>query len=99
MAQPLDLRATDGRVTGSVTLDEEMFGIEPNVPVLHQVVTAQLAAGKKHVAIFYGAGHLPDMGERLVKDFKLQRTSERWLTAWNLARAGGKQPAAAAPAR
>jgi large subunit ribosomal protein L4 len=46
MAQPLDLRATDGRVTGSVTLDEEMFGIEPNVPVLHQVVTAQLAAAR-----------------------------------------------------
>jgi large subunit ribosomal protein L4 len=28
----------------SVTLDPELFGIEPNVAVMHQVVTAQLAA-------------------------------------------------------
>jgi large subunit ribosomal protein L4 len=28
----------------SVTLDADMFGIEPNVAVMHQVVTAQLAA-------------------------------------------------------
>ena len=27
-----------------VTLDESIFGIQPNVPVMHQVVTAQLAA-------------------------------------------------------
>src|SRR6187549_2105102 len=30
--------------TGStVELDAEMFGVQPNVPVMHQVVTAQLA--------------------------------------------------------
>ena len=29
---------------GSVELDDAIFGIEPNVPVMHQVVTAQLAA-------------------------------------------------------
>ena len=29
-----------------VTLDEAVFGIQPNVPVLHQVVTAQLAAAR-----------------------------------------------------
>jgi large subunit ribosomal protein L4 len=42
----LDLRGADGSVTGSVTLDEALFGIQPNVPVLHQVVTAQLAAAR-----------------------------------------------------
>src|SRR4029077_13856696 len=30
----------------SVELDEAVFGIEPNLPVLHQVVTAQLAAAR-----------------------------------------------------
>jgi hypothetical protein len=45
----------------------------------------ELQAGKKHIAIFYGAGHMPHMEERLVADFGLQRTGERWLTAWNLA--------------
>jgi hypothetical protein len=48
-------------------------------------LTAQLAAGKKHIAIFYGAAHLPDMAERLNKDHAFKRTGEHWLTAWNLA--------------
>jgi large subunit ribosomal protein L4 len=34
---------TAGKATGSVELPAEMFGIQPNVPVMHQVVTAQLA--------------------------------------------------------
>src|SRR3954464_3007537 len=33
-----------GADAGTVDLDELYFGIEPNLPVLHQVVTAQLAA-------------------------------------------------------
>jgi large subunit ribosomal protein L4 len=46
MALSLQLRAVDGTVTGSVDLDENLFGIQPNVPVLHQVVVAQLAAAR-----------------------------------------------------
>ncbi len=46
----------------------------------------QIAAGKKHIAIFYGAAHLPDMERRLQTDeFGMKRTGLRWLTAWNLA--------------
>ena len=33
-----------GKDTGSLELPEETFGITPNVAVMHQVVTAQLAA-------------------------------------------------------
>jgi large subunit ribosomal protein L4 len=33
-----------GADAGTIELDEATFGIEPNVPVMHQVVTAQLAA-------------------------------------------------------
>ena len=33
-----------GKAKGQVELDEAVFGIQPNVPVMHQVVTAQLAA-------------------------------------------------------
>ena len=40
----LDLRTQDGGVAGSVELDDAIFGLEPNIHVLHQVVTAQLAA-------------------------------------------------------
>lgn len=32
-----------GADAGSIDLDDDTFGIEPNVPVMHQVVTAQLA--------------------------------------------------------
>lgn len=39
-------RAVDGTDLGEVELDPEMFGIVPNQAVLHQVVTAQLAAAR-----------------------------------------------------
>jgi large subunit ribosomal protein L4 len=43
MAQ-ITLKNAAGKDAGKVELDDAMFGIEPNVSVLHQVVTAQLAA-------------------------------------------------------
>jgi large subunit ribosomal protein L4 len=41
------IRSTDGAEVGTVTLADDFFGIAPNVPVLHQVVTAQLAAARR----------------------------------------------------
>ena len=38
------VRSQSGSDRGTVDLDEATFGIEPNVPVMHQVVVAQLAA-------------------------------------------------------
>ena len=40
------VRDPAGAETGTVELDDATFGIEPNVAVLHQVVTAQLAAAR-----------------------------------------------------
>ena len=40
----VDVRRLDGGTAGSVELAEGVFGIQPHVPVMHQVVTAQLAA-------------------------------------------------------
>src|SRR5690606_16861621 len=37
---------SDGSSAGEIALDPEVFGIEPNMAVLHQVVTAQLAAAR-----------------------------------------------------
>ncbi|HZQ28255.1 MAG TPA: 50S ribosomal protein L4 [Acidimicrobiales bacterium] len=42
----VDVKKIDGSGAGSVELDETLFGIQPNVPVMHQVVTAQLAAAR-----------------------------------------------------
>ena len=41
-----DLYSADGKKQGSVELEPEIFGIEPNTAVMHQVVTAQLAAAR-----------------------------------------------------
>ncbi len=38
------LKTRDGKDAGSLQLDADVFGVQPNVPVMHQVVTAQLAA-------------------------------------------------------
>jgi large subunit ribosomal protein L4 len=43
MAQ-IKIKSAAGNDTGTVDLDDAVFGIQPNVPVMHQVVTAQLAA-------------------------------------------------------
>ncbi|HEX8580722.1 MAG TPA: 50S ribosomal protein L4 [Acidimicrobiales bacterium] len=40
----VEVRNVSGGTAGSVDLDDEVFGVQPNVPVMHQVVTAQLAA-------------------------------------------------------
>lgn len=47
----------------------------------------EIAAGKKNIAIFYGAAHLPDFEKRLNRDFAMQRVETRWLRAWDLTRA------------
>jgi large subunit ribosomal protein L4 len=46
MARSVDVRGTDGQVRGTAALDAAYFDTQPNVPVLHQVVTAQLAAAR-----------------------------------------------------
>ncbi len=49
-----------------------------------EVLEREIAAGKKKIAVFYGAGHLPDMDKRLREGFQMRRTTTRWLPAWKL---------------
>lgn len=42
----VDVRSAAGEPTGTVDLDDAIFGLTPNVAVMHQVVTAQLAAAR-----------------------------------------------------
>jgi len=51
-----------------------------------EILKKELDAGKKSVAVFYGAGHLADMAERLENDFQMKPTTTEWLTAWDLQR-------------
>jgi hypothetical protein len=48
------------------------------------VLRQQIKAGKRKIAIFYGAAHMPDMQKRLQDDFRLEPVSTRWLPAWDL---------------
>jgi hypothetical protein len=48
------------------------------------VFDKELNKGKKKIAIFYGAGHMPDFERRLCADYGLRLESTRWLTAWDL---------------
>lgn len=56
-----------------------------------KVLESEIAAGKRNIAIFYGAGHLPDMQRRLTSDFKMKRGGQVWLEAWSLTDRGKKK--------
>lgn len=46
-ATKLEVVDATGKKAGSVELPEALFGVETNVPLIHQVVTAQLAAARQ----------------------------------------------------
>ena len=50
-----------------------------------KVLQQQFAAGKRKIAIFYGAAHMPDFDKRLKEDFDMKRTTSEWIDAWSLA--------------
>lgn len=50
-----------------------------------KVLKSELDKGRKRIAIFYGAGHMPDFDRRLTSmEFGLERKESDWLTAWDL---------------
>lgn len=76
------------------SLDNQMVGIadkdgkstlltERNAKAF-SVLEEQLKAGKRKLGVFYGAGHFPDMHQRLLKDFGAELVETDWLEAWNL---------------
>jgi len=46
MMASVDVRRTDGTSAGTVELADGVFGVTPNMAVMHQVVTAQLAGAR-----------------------------------------------------
>lgn len=49
-----------------------------------EVLKRELQAGKRKLGVFYGAGHLTDMHQRLLHDFDAKLTETEWLDAWDL---------------
>jgi hypothetical protein len=50
------------------------------IRVLHD----EVAKGRRRIAIFYGAAHMPDFDERLRDELGLQPAEPEWLEAWDL---------------
>src|SRR3954464_346288 len=46
-AKKIDVRTPGGKKDGTVELPAELFDVEPNIALMHQVVTAQLAAARQ----------------------------------------------------
>jgi large subunit ribosomal protein L4 len=46
-SKKIDVRTPGGKKDGSVELPAELFDVEPNIALMHQVVTAQLAAARQ----------------------------------------------------
>jgi hypothetical protein len=77
------LTATFGGDEGSTLITDR------NAAAL-EVLTKEIAAGRRRIAIFYGAAHMDDFDRRLREDFSLQPRETLWLEAWDL-----REPAAA----
>ena len=47
MSLEISVRTPDGKTEGKVSLPAELFDVEPNIHLMHQVVIAQLAAARQ----------------------------------------------------
>jgi hypothetical protein len=52
--------------------------------VAMKVLKEQIAAGKRKIAIFYGAGHMPNLQKQLRDTYHVEPVDTRWLMAWDL---------------
>jgi len=55
-----------------------------------EVLQREIAAGKKKLAIFYGAAHMPDMADR-VAALGLVRVGQEWIVAWDVGSAAAAE--------
>jgi hypothetical protein len=51
--------------------------------VVRDKLEESIKGGKKHLSIFFGAGHLPGL-EVLIKNLKFKNEKEEWLAAWTM---------------
>ena len=63
----LDVLDAKGKKTGSVDLPASVFDVQTNVPLIHQVVTAQLAAARQGTHKTKGRGEVSGSGRKPFK--------------------------------
>ena len=48
-----------------------------------EVLRREMKSGKKHLSIFYGAAHMPDLEARLTR-WGFRKKKQEWVTAWDV---------------
>lgn len=74
----------DGQMAGLSGNDGKSTLITERNAKAMDVLQQEIKKGKKNLGIFYGAGHLKDMHERLEKEYGMKPEKVDWLDAWNL---------------
>jgi hypothetical protein len=86
-----------GRQFGDIEDQMSSFGgtvlITERNKACFRVLDKEIAAGKKNLGIFYGAGHMGDMQKRLLER-GFHRTASEWRVGWDLSSDAGQAPAA-----
>jgi len=67
MSLKVDIKSAAGKVTGSINLPAEIFDVQTNVPLIHQVVVAQLAAARAGTAKTKNRGEVSGTGKKPFK--------------------------------
>ena len=78
------LQMMDGQMAAITGEDGKSTLITERNAKAFKVLDAQIKAGKKKLGIFYGAGHLKDMHQRLIDDYGMELVETKWLDAWGL---------------
>ena len=67
MALTLEVKNAEGKKVGSVDLPAELFDAQTNIPLIHQVVTAQLAAARQGTQKSKNRGEVSGGGKKPFK--------------------------------
>ena len=88
MSLKVDIKSAAGKVTGSINLPAETFDVQTNVPLIHQVVVAQLAAARAGTAKTKNRGEVSGTGKKPFKQKGTGRARQGSVRA-PLQRGGG----------
>ena len=88
MALTLEVKNTEGKKVGSVDLPADIFDAQTNVPLIHQVVTAQLAAARQGTQKAKNRGETSGSGKKPFKQKGTGRARQGSIRA-PLQRGGG----------
>lgn len=78
------MQMMDGQMAALTGEDGKSTLITERNAKAFEVLDRQIEAGKKKLGIFYGAGHLKDMHQRLVDDYGMELVETKWMDAWGL---------------